>query len=320
MDRARNDIAVRSITDLPSLLSPEDLIVVNDAGTWPASIQARTERGEPVELRLASGICRPGAAVRAVLFGAGDWRTPTERRAPPPRVAPGEALFGPGIRLEIADASSDSGRILEIRLPADDLGLSALFSAGCPIQYSYMDRAVASWDVQTAFFGRPWAVEMPSAGRVLSFEVLGALTQAGIRIASLTHAAGFSSTGDPEIDRTLPWPEHYDLPAATAEAVQTTRQNGHRVVAIGTTVVRALEGAASAGTLEVGEGTTDLIIGPGHEPAVVGSVLSGLHEPTQSHFRVLEAFASRSMLVDALRVAASSGLRSHEFGDVCLVL
>jgi S-adenosylmethionine:tRNA ribosyltransferase-isomerase len=298
------------IAALPALLAPGDLLVVNDAATWPASLHAHTRAGEPIELRLAAGPT-PGATVAAVLFGAGDWRTPTELRPPPPPVHAGDHLRIGELHLPVIAAVSD--RIVELAIPADDAGFAALLAAGHPIQYAHVSRPLADWDVQTAYAGPPWAVEMPSAGRPLTWALLGALARRGVAIAPLTHAAGLSSTGDPELDATLPWPERYAIPDETIEALSRT---AGRVVAVGTTVVRALETFAATGARR---GVSELVLGGAHRPAIVDAVLSGLHDPTESHFRLLEAFAPATRLRSGWRLARARGLEGHELGDAMLV-
>jgi S-adenosylmethionine:tRNA ribosyltransferase-isomerase len=199
---------------------------------------------------------------------------------------------------------------------------AALYAAGRPVQYSYLCHDLALGQAQTPFAGRPWSVEMPSAGRPLRVALLQELRRRGVRIGRLTHAAGLSATGDADLDAALPLPERYDIPPSTVTAVEETRARGGRVVAVGTTVVRALEGSAAAndGRLRPGEGTTDLRIGEGYVPAVVDGLLSGLHEPGASHFELLTAFAGRPLLEQAVRHAEEAGYLAHEFGDSCLVL
>jgi S-adenosylmethionine:tRNA ribosyltransferase-isomerase len=163
---------------------------------------------------------------------------------------------------------------------------------------------------------------MPSAGRPLAWSLLARLRAAGVRVAPLTHAAGLSSTGDPSIDAVLPLPERFDLPASTVRAVVSTRAEGGRVIAVGTTVVRALEGCAAqhGGELVPGEGTTDLRIGETFRPRVVDGLLTGLHDVGTSHRELLRAFAPELILRDAWAHASARGYLGHEFGDACLVL
>jgi S-adenosylmethionine:tRNA ribosyltransferase-isomerase len=172
------------------------------------------------------------------------------------------------------------------------------------------------------YAGRPFAFEMPSAGRPLSWEILLALRRRGVRWGALTHAAGLSATGDPAVDAALPLPERYEIPAATARAIAETRRRGGRVIAVGTTVVRALEGAAAgaSGVPRAGAGTTDLRIGDGFQPRVADGILSGVHAAGESHFAVMAAFAPRGLLDAAMADAERSGFTTHELGDAMLVL
>jgi S-adenosylmethionine:tRNA ribosyltransferase-isomerase len=135
-----------------------------------------------------------------------------------------------------------------------------------------------------------------------------------VKVVALTHAAGLSATGDPAIDAALPLPERYDIPAATIDAVRQAT----RVVAIGTSVVRALESAARGG-FPAGEGITDLKIGPETRRRVVDAILTGTHEIETSHFDLLRAFASRPALEQALADSEEAGLLGHELGDLWLI-
>ena len=138
----------------------------------------------------------------------------------------------------------------------------------------------------------------------------------------MTHAAGLSSTGDPAIDACLPLPERYEIPAGTVEAVEETQTKGGRVVAVGTTVVRALEGASAAngGRLRAGPGVTDLRLGPLDRPLVAKGLLTGLHEPGTSHFSLATAFAPPGLVEAAFLHAEERGYLGHEFGDSSLLL
>jgi S-adenosylmethionine:tRNA ribosyltransferase-isomerase len=305
---------------LPSLLAPGDLVVVNDAATLPASLAGRTDDGTPVEARLVAEVT--DGEWSAVLFGAGDWHTRTEDRPPPP-ARPRRIAFAAGLSARVVDSSALSPRLVTLRFDVRGPAFwSALYRAGRPVQYAHAAAPFELWHAQTPFGGRPWAVEMPSAGRPLAWSVLRDLDQRGVARATITEAAGLSSTGDPALDAALPLPERYDVPAATATAVARTRARGGRVVAIGTTVVRALEGASRAhgGELLPGEGTTDLHVDGTYTPRVVDAVLTGMHEPGSSHFALLSAFAPREALLAAHAHAESRGYLLHEFGDSMLLL
>jgi S-adenosylmethionine:tRNA ribosyltransferase-isomerase len=162
---------------------------------------------------------------------------------------------------------------------------------------------------------------MPSAGRPLSWEILLALRRQGVRLASLTHAAGLSSTGDPDLDATLPLPERFEIPARTVAAVLESHENGGRVIAVGTTVVRALEGAAiEHGAVRSGPGVTDLHIGAGFHPRIVDGILTGIHATAESHFALLGAFAPHALLAAAAGYAEAHDFTTHELGDAMLIL
>jgi S-adenosylmethionine:tRNA ribosyltransferase-isomerase len=310
------------VRDLPRFLRPFDLLVVNDAATVPASLLATTPTGSGVEVRLTAPL--DGARWRAVLFGAGDWRTPTELRPVPAPVTPGDALrFGPDLQGWIEAVDEASPRLVVVRFSSHSGPLlRALYRHGRPVQYAHVTRPLEIWHVQTPFADRPWAVEMPSAGRPLSWSLVRALQTAGVRVRSITHAAGLSSTGDPGLDARLPLPERFDVPERTVRAVLAARAEGGRVIAAGTTVVRALEGCAAryGGELVGGQGTTDLRIGPGFVPRVVDGLVTGLHASGSSHRELELAFVSEPLLVDAWMDAEARGYLQHEFGDTCLIL
>lgn len=302
-------------TALPRLLRRGDLVVVNDAATLPGSLPGRTAGGAPFELRLSGPI--DAGRMFGVLLGPGDHRTRTEHRAPPPRVVEGERVVVAGIAATVVSAA---GRMVELVIHGDGDALwQALYAAGAPVQYAHRPERLALWSVQTAYAARPWAAEMPSAGRPLTWDIVLALRRAGIAVASLTHAAGLSSTGDDALDRALPWPERYEIPRRTIDAIGEARARGGRVIAIGTTVVRALEAAAQDGELRAGSGMATLRLGASYRPRLVSGLVSGLHVPGESHFELLSAFAPVEQLLAAVALAAQHGLSSHELGDACLI-
>jgi S-adenosylmethionine:tRNA ribosyltransferase-isomerase len=163
---------------------------------------------------------------------------------------------------------------------------------------------------------------MPSAGRGLRVETLAALRRRGVEVASVTHAAGLSATGDPAIDARLPLPERFEVGHATARAVARTRARGGRVIAVGTSVVRALESAARLSTappLIASSGVTDLVLCAATPLQVVDAIVTGVHDAETSHFMLLGAFARRSVLEGALRTASALGFLGHELGDAWLL-
>ncbi len=306
---------------LPELLAPGDLLVVNDAATLPASLRGTDDAGRPIEARLIAA--RGGARFGAVLFGAGDWHARTEDRPAPPEFADGARLRFGALGATVGRNAKLSPRLVDLRFDLDGDALwAALYKEGRPVQYSHLAHDLPLWAVQTAYATRPWAFEMPSAGRPLSWEILLALRRRGVRWAALTHAAGLSATGDPALDAALPLAEAFEIPAATARAVAETRGRNNRIVAVGTTVVRALEGAAAqnSGVVRAGHGETDLRITPAFRPRVVDGVLSGAHAAHESHFQLLAAFAGGDLLAAAADHAERAGFLTHELGDSMLVL
>jgi len=192
---------------------------------------------------------------------------------------------------------------------------------GRPIQYSHMQTSLELWDVWTRIAGAPVAFEPPSAGFVLDWHVLTAIREHQATFATITHAAGISSTGDEELDRLLPFDEPYRIPATTAKAVEIARERGGRVIAVGTTVVRALEDAATDdGHLRAGEGLAKGRIGPTTRLRVIDAILSGTHEPGTSHYELLRAFLEDATLQHATEELDKRGYKTHEFGDSVLIL
>jgi S-adenosylmethionine:tRNA ribosyltransferase-isomerase len=312
VDIAAQQIAEADTRALAELLDPRDVLVVNDAATLPASMPAFFG-AEPLEIRLWEGPY--GELTRAVLLGAGDYHTDTELRPAPPRVRAGDRLRVGNAELTVSGVSALSPRLVELRWPgalAERFAL--LYRAGRPVQYRYVERPLALWDVQTSFAARPWAVEMPSAARPLDGALLLALLERGVPIARLTHAAGLSSTGDPRIDGALPLPERYEIPELTLRAIERTKG---RVVAVGTSVVRALEEYARTGRRA---GMATLVLDEHTRPRIVSGLLTGIHVPGESHYRLLSAFTHADTLARAAEMALADGYRLHEFGDAALFL
>lgn len=308
--------------DLATLFRPGDLVVANDAATLPASLQGEHLRtGEPIEIRLAAfaDTCSL-RRFHAIAFGSGDYRTPTENRPLPPALRAGDRLLL-GRLVAIVESLLDHPRLVKLRFDgkASEI-LAGLAQYGRPIQYAHVPAPLQLWDVWTTFAAKPFAFEPPSAGFALDWRTLTSWQQRGIEIATLTHAAGISSTGDPELDARLPFDEPYAIPASTARAVSSTRKRGGRVIAVGTTVVRALEGAArERGVVNAGHGVARGRIGAGTELRVADMILSGIHEPGESHFELLRAFTADRVLSRIRRATVERDYRNDEFGDSLLL-
>jgi S-adenosylmethionine:tRNA ribosyltransferase-isomerase len=306
------------------LLWRGDLVVANDAATLPASLQGRhAASGAPIEVRLAGrGSLEVDDIqhVTAVIFGEGDYRTRTEERAPPPQVAPGDRLMLGPLNATV-ERTLGHPRLLALCFEGSpDTIWAGLARHGRPIQYAYLRRPLALWDVWTPIAGSAAAFESPSAGFALDWRSLAAMRARGIGFATLTHAAGISSTGEEALDRLLPLEEPYRIPPATAEAIARTRARGGRIVAIGTTVVRALEHAAAKdGVVRAGAGVATQRIDAATTLRVVDAILSGTHEPGTSHYELLRAFVDAQTLRRIDSELEARGYRTHEFGDSVLI-
>jgi S-adenosylmethionine:tRNA ribosyltransferase-isomerase len=325
------------------VLRPGDLVIANDAATLPASLHGvHLRTGADIEVRLAGWPrgCDPGDvpahihAFTAVVFGAGDFHTRTEDRPLPPPLIPGDRLvFGSaadgtrgaghvdGSLGATIEALLDHPRLVRLRFGGSAHSVWAgLARHGRPVQYAHVTTPLAMWDVWTPIAGLPAAFEPPSAGFALDWRSIRVMRERAIGFATITLAAGLSSTGDPALDQRLPFDEPYRIPATTAAAIVRARAEGRRIVAVGTTVVRGLEHAAALdGVVHPGSGIADQRIGPGTRLRVVDVLLSGTHEPGGSHYQILRAFLDDCTLADADAALEAQGYRTHEFGDSVLV-
>jgi S-adenosylmethionine:tRNA ribosyltransferase-isomerase len=308
-------------------LHPGDLLVANDAATLPASLHGRHVRSNlPIEIRLAA---RHTSQVRdlhqaqrfsAIAFGAGDHRSRTEDRPAPPELRRGDVLTLGPLRAQVQRLLGHP-RFVELLFEGTFKGTSDAFWAGLaqhgkPIQYAHLPAPLALWDGWTAIAVWPVAFEPPSAGFVLDWRLLARLRERGVGFATLTHAAGISSTGDEALDARLPLDEPYFIPKCTVSAIAKTQAAGARVVALGTTVTRALEhAAANALGLRAGDGLATQRLGAHSSLRVVDAIVSGTHEPGTSHRELLRAFTSDAVLAQADAELSARGYLTHEFGD-----
>jgi S-adenosylmethionine:tRNA ribosyltransferase-isomerase len=252
----------------------------------------------------------------AVGFGAGDHRIRTEDRLPPPSLAAGDRLTLGPLHATV-ERLLGHPRLVALRFDGTSGEIwSGIARHGVPVQYAHLEAPLRLWDVWTPIAGVPVAFEPPSAGFAIDWRTLGAMSAAGISFATLTHVAGLSSTGDAALDARLPFDEPYRIPEATAEAIARARAAGGRIVAIGTTVVRALEHAAAKdGWVHAGDGLADQRLGPDTKLCVVDAIFSGTHERGSSHHDLLRAFADDATLQRLDDALDAGGYRTHEFGD-----
>jgi S-adenosylmethionine:tRNA ribosyltransferase-isomerase len=297
------EISHHAFGELPGLLLAGDLLVVNTTGTLPA--QVRAGGGLAVHFSTA----RPDGAWLVEL------RQITNKTSRPNgHGCVGQVLDLPGGAALTLQARAGA-RLWRARLSV--AVVPYLLRYGVPIRYSYVRRDWPLACYQTVFGRNPGSAEMPSASRPFTPAVVTELVSRGVLIAPLTLHCGVSSLEAGED----PYPEPYDVPPATARLVNHVRASGGRVIAAGTTVVRALETAARPdGKVSAAAGWTSHVVTPETGVRAVDGLLTGLHEPRSSHLRMLAAFAGQDLLSRCYAAAISSGYLWHEFGDVHLLL
>jgi S-adenosylmethionine:tRNA ribosyltransferase-isomerase len=309
--RGRDDVALLVATrhdqrlvhaafrDLPSFLDRGDLLVVNTSATLPAALRA----GD-AELRLSTQVDPGRWLVELRTSGGERFRGGRE----------GERIALPEGRSATLLARHAGGRLWLARVDVDE---AYLRRHGRPIRYGYVPREWPIEAYQTVFAREPGSAEMPSAGRPFTAELVTEVVARGVLVAPVTLHTGVSS---PEHDE-APYAERYRVPASTARLVNAVHEWGGRVVAVGTTVVRALETVADAdGHVHEGHGWTSHIVTPEERVRAVDGLLTGWHEPESSHLRMLEAIAGAELVERSYCAAQAHGYLWHEFGDVHLIL
>jgi len=303
--RRTGEISHHAFTGLPGLLLPGDLLVVNTSGTLPAAVQA----GRGISVHFSSPL------------PDGSWLA--ELRAPSGHATKPYAGGSPGQELRLPGGAwltlreRVTGRLWRVRLST--AVVPYLLRHGSYIHYSYVEHDWPAQAYQTVFAATPGSAEMPSASRPFTPQIVTSLVVRGVTIAPLTLHTGVSSLeGDEQ-----PYPEPFDVPPATARLVNATRQAGGRVIAVGTTVVRALESAALNGPgaeVVAASGWTHHVVTPETGVHVVDGLFTGLHEPRSSHLHMLNAFAGEPLLRRCYAAAIEHEYLWHEFGDVHLLL
>jgi S-adenosylmethionine:tRNA ribosyltransferase-isomerase len=302
-----------------SILRPGDGVIANDAATLPASLSGRhVPSGRRIEIRLAGR--RALDEVRqfsAIVFGEGDFRVRTEERPKPPPLMSGDLLeLGPLSAIVATVLNHPRYVLLNFKGSPREIW-EGLARHGRPIQYAHVPAPLAQWDNWTAIAGPPVAFEPPSAGFALDWRMVASMAAGGIRFGAITHVAGLSSTGDAELDALLPFDEPYRIPPSTARIIAEAQKRGGRIIAIGTTVVRALEHAATMfeGLAVASEGLATQRVGPTSRLRTVDAILSGVHERGSSHYGLLRAFIGDERLSGIDRELNVRNFRTHEFGD-----
>jgi len=303
--------------DLPEFVEPGDLLVVNTSATIPASLPAHRPDGTALQLRVST----PARSSPSDAWWVVELRS-ANGAAPCRSVQVGDRYELPdGASAEIVApepfASSDARRLwiarLDLPVPLDGY----LERHGHPIRYGYVPREWPLESYQNAYALEPGSAEMASAGRPFTPELVTALVARGVLVAPVTLHTGVSSLERGE----SPYPERYRVPVTTARLVNAVHHWGGRVIAVGTTVVRALETVAQPdGTVDEGEGWTSLVITPERGLQTVDGLLTGWHEPEASHLDMLRAAAPAELLERSYLAALENGYLWHEFGDSHLLL
>ena len=305
-----NSVQHARFSQFGEFLAPGDLVVVNTSATLAAAVDG-TWAGAPVEVHFSAELADGAWVVEVRPAGV-----PT---GPVTGLRPGEVIVLDAGATLIVDRPHPAGqaRLWRVR-PRIDGGVSWFLTRhGRPIRYAYVPRPWPLADYQTVFAREPGSAEMPSAGRPFTEGIVTDLITRGVALAPVVLHTGVSSQepGEP------PQPERFRVPEATARLVNSTRQAGGRVIAVGTTVTRALESAADAdGSVQARAGWTDLVLGPARPARVVTGLVTGWHAPGASHLWLLTAVAGAALVERAYAEAVRTGYRWHEFGDSCLLL
>ena len=296
---------------LPAFLEAGDLVVVNTSGTIPAAVEATTGAGERMVVHLSTQLDDDRWVVEPrQIVGHTTERWPDDT---PPR----ELRLGNAASLSLVEHYLDSRRLWIATLDLPQPVLTWLTVHGRPIRYGYVERPWPLSAYQNVYVTEPGSAEMPSAGRPFTPEVITRLVAKGVGVTPIVLHTGVASL---EADE-LPYPERARVPLSTAARVNATHDAGGRVVAVGTTVVRALESAVDDGGLvRPFDGWTELVITPERGVRAVDGLLTGWHEPEASHLLMLEAVAGRELLEQSYAASLAEGYQWHEFGDVHLIL
>lgn len=300
----------RRFHQLPELLEPGDLLVVNTSATLPAAVDGERPDGRPATVHVSTQLDDDDWVV--------ELRKP-DATGPDLDVDPGQRVRLPGgVVLKLLwpypDVDVLHSRLWRAATNPDVDRVEYLMQHGRPIEYDYLGGHYPLSAYQTVYATEPGSAEMPSAGRPFTAELLVRLMARGVAVAPLVLHCGVSS---PELHEP-PEPERFTVPEATARLANATRAGGGRVVAVGTTVVRALETAAADGTVRAADGWTDLVLGPQRPAGVVDGLITGLHAPEATHLQLLEAVAGPQLVDNAYAAAVEHGYLWHEFGDTML--
>lgn len=294
--------------NLPDFLEPGDLVVINTSGVLAAALDGLTPLGQRVRVHLSTKLTTDRWVIE---FRRGDDRWNTDEPIP------SHVALGEGASLDVIGPHRGSDRLFVARLTLPVNDMQWIGEHGRPIRYSYVERPWPIAMYQNVYATEPGSAEMPSAGRPFTPQLITRLVAKGVMVAPVVLHTGVASL---EANET-PYPEYCRVPAMTAALVNMAHERGGRVIAVGTTVVRALESAGdSFGDMEGYDGWTDLVITPGRGVHFVDGLVTGWHEPEASHLLMLEAIAGRDLLERSYEASLAEGYLWHEFGDTHLIV
>ncbi|HVE46912.1 MAG TPA: S-adenosylmethionine:tRNA ribosyltransferase-isomerase [Acidimicrobiales bacterium] len=315
--RSTGELVHTTFSLLPAFLAPGDLVVVNTSGTIPGALRGTgTLDGTSVVVHLSTRLEDDLWVVepRRPVGGTTSKWSGVAGELPPRHIT----LTGEGADLELLERYGHSDRLWLARLHVPEPLTAWLDANGKPIRYSYVDGDWPMDAYQNVYATESGSAEMPSAGRPFTPEIITRLVAKGVGVTPIVLHTGVASIEAGE----RPQPERVKVPRATAARVNSTRSEGGRVIAVGTSVVRALESAVDerSGVLQELDGWTDLVVTPEGGVHAVDALLTGWHEPQASHLLMLEAIAGRALLDRSYEASIEQGYLWHEFGDVHLVL
>jgi S-adenosylmethionine:tRNA ribosyltransferase-isomerase len=309
--RGGGEIEHRTFSDLPDLLTAGDVLVINVSATIPAAVAAKRENGTNVRVHFATRAPHLEDDWRVVEIRSADGRRPA-------RLPAGERLeLRGGAAVDLVAPYASGQRLMLARFCCALLVDDYLDRHGEPIRYAHVRKPWPLDAYQNVYAVSPGSAEMPSAGRPFTRELISRLVARGVTVAPITLHAGVSSPESHE----PPFPEWFEVPEHTARAVCDARHGGGRVIAVGTTVVRALESAATAdGCACARSGWTGHVVTPECGVRTIDGLITGWHDPDASHLMMLEAVAGRDLLETSYEAALDAGYLWHEFGDSHLIL
>jgi S-adenosylmethionine:tRNA ribosyltransferase-isomerase len=314
VDRARDELVHRFFRDLPELIPPGDVIVLNETRVMPARLVGRRRGGGEAEVLLLRPLAGRGPA---------EWEALVR---PGAKLKPGRSVeIGEHLRVDVVGIADEGIRIVRLHTPLSiDEAIARYGQVPLP---PYIDRAAEPEDVeryQTVYARERGSVAAPTAGLHFTPELLQRLEGSGVVVARIVLHVGLGTFRPVEVEDPAEHRLHeewYDVSAGAARAIETARAAGGRVWAVGTTVVRTLESiAAEHGTVRAAQGSTSLFIRPPYRFRVIDRLITNFHLPRSTLLMLVAAFGGYERIMHAYRVAVEDGYRFYSYGDAMVVV